>query len=302
MASRRSSIRIAAPFELRLTLFGHGWIDLAPHTWDPRNQAFETTLTLEGQTVDVRVRPTKAGISLTVSGSRVADRHVQAARDAVRTMLRLDEPLDALWRLCAGDDRRRWVAKRGAGRLMRSATVFEDLMKLLFTTNCSWAATRLMTSRLVEALGTKGPSGRKAFPTATACATCDEQFYREIVRAGYRAHSCAELAEAAADGALAGFDDRDRDTDSVRRDLLALRGIGPYAAGQALRLLGHYDDLALDSWCRATLAKQAGRKTPPTDSAIARRYKRFGRWRGLVLWLDLTADWHDGADTPLTAQ
>ena len=78
----------------------------------------------------------------------------------------------------------------------------------------------------------------------------------------------------------------------MRKRLLGLPGFGPYATGQALRLLGRYEDLALDSWCRNKIADVLGRKKPPKDSIIARRYKHFGAYCGLALWLDLTADWH----------
>ncbi|MSR47198.1 MAG: hypothetical protein EXS13_09050 [Planctomycetes bacterium] len=81
-------------------------------------------------------------------------------------------------------------------------------------------------------------------------------------------------------------------TPALRERLLSLEGFGPYAAGLALRLLGRHDDLALDSWCRARLATMTERKPPPSDRAVARRYARYGDDRGLVLWLELTADWH----------
>ena len=36
----------------------------------------------------------------------------------------------------------------------------------------------------------------------------------------------------------------------------------------------------------------AGRKQPPADRTVARRYARFDPFDGLALWMDLTADWH----------
>ena len=33
MIRKRYRWRVAAPFDLRLALFGHGWVDLAPHSW-----------------------------------------------------------------------------------------------------------------------------------------------------------------------------------------------------------------------------------------------------------------------------
>jgi N-glycosylase/DNA lyase len=177
-------------------------------------------------------------------------------------------------------------------------------MKLLFTTNCSWAATRLMARRLVDALGTAAPSGARAFPEAAACAAQRAPFWRDVVRAGYRARACRELATGFASGRLAEerYTERGLPTEEVRRRLLALHGVGRYAAGQALRLLGRHDDLALDSWCRAKIAQQTGRRRPPTDRAIERAYAGFDEHRGLVLWMDLTREWHgEGALQPQDA-
>jgi 3-methyladenine DNA glycosylase/8-oxoguanine DNA glycosylase len=85
--------------------------------------------------------------------------------------------------------------------------------------------------------------------------------------------------------------------DALWRRLLDLHGFGPYAAGQAMRLCGHYDKLALDSWCRARLAEMAGSKRAPSDRTVERRYAKWAPFQGLALWLDLTADWHgEGAN------
>lgn len=298
----RTTTTVGSPFDLRLALFGHGWIDLAPHTWDPTTGALSTAITLGERAADVTVVQRGAALQIRVQVSRASAEDRAAARAAVRRMLRLDEDLTALWTLCLSTPSRRWVAERGGGRLMRSPTVFEDLMKLLFTTNCSWAATRGMTRRLVDALGAPTPGGKKAFPSAARCAAEAPAFYRDVVRAGYRAQACAELATAAVEGAVEPLGDASLEADDVRRALLALRGFGPYAAGQALRLLGHYQDLALDSWCRSKLACKRGRAKPPADRTIEREYRRFGAWRGLVLWLDLTAEWHtDAPVSPLDA-
>ena len=293
--TRRLTLKVEDGFDLRLVLFSHGWIDLAPHSWDAATGAFETALLLGRQPVDLRLRHRGGRITAAVSSSRpVADNAADSARLAVIRMLRLGENLDGFWALCRKHKELRWVARRQAGRMFRSATLFEDLLKLLFTTNCSWAATRKMNQRLVVALGQKTPSGRSTFPTPAACALKDEAFYRNEVRAGYRARACRELAEGFCTGALSeqDFSDPDLATAEVRQRLLGIHGFGPYAAGQALRLLGRHQDLALDSWCRGRLAQMQQRRKPPTDAAIARRYASFGDYQGLALWMDLTADWH----------
>jgi 3-methyladenine DNA glycosylase/8-oxoguanine DNA glycosylase len=289
-----SNLPTPKPFELRLALFGHGFVDLAPHRWDPERAIFHTVVDLGSRAVDVQVCQTARGLRADVRG-RASGRAIE--RTLVR-MLRLDEDLSPFWKLCARDPRFRWVARRGAGRLLRSPTLFEDLAKLLMTTNCSWAATRNMVTRITEALGRPAPSGARAFPSAEACAERNERFYRDTVRMGYRAASMTKLARAFADAELesSDFEDPALSSDALRARLLALPGFGPYAAGQALRLLGHYDDYALDSWCRAELALRSASGRAPSDRAVARRYDHFGRYRGLALWMDLTARWHAEGD------
>ena len=84
------------------------------------------------------------------------------------------------------------------------------------------------------------------------------------------------------------------DDEAVRDELLALPGIGPYAADNLMRLCGRYGYLGLDSWCRGKL-KQLYPRLRKVDEFAQRRYRSFGRFRGLAMWLELTRDWHEGA-------
>jgi N-glycosylase/DNA lyase len=150
-----------------------------------------------------------------------------------------------------------------------------------------------MTRNLVAAAGPIGPDGQRAFPTATECDR-GERFFRTKVKVGYRARAAAALARQFGRGELRDehFLDPSVPTATLRKRLLALDGFGPYAAGQALRLLSRYDDLALDSWCRARIAQLLGRPEAPSDLAIHRTYAEFGNYRGLAMWCELTAEWH----------
>ena len=294
MPSTTLSLPTPRPFELRLCLFGHGWIDLPPHAYDEATETFSTVLQLGNQSIDAVVRPGGRGtLALRLdSRRRLGPRQREEAGRQIRHALRLDDDLTGFHALCRSEPGLRWVARRGAGRLLRSPTVFEDLMKLLLTTNTSWAGTRAMTRNLVEACGEPSPSGRRGFPAPDQCLR-DARWFRDVVRAGYRAEGALQLARKFAESTL--DDDtflRPQPTTELRERLLSLRGFGPYAAGQAMRLFGHYEELAIDSWCRARLAELASSKRPPSDRAIARRYAKFRPFQGLALWMDLTAEWH----------
>ena len=86
--------------------------------------------------------------------------------DTVRHMLRLDDDIEAFYSLIADDVDFNWIPAQGAGRLLRSPTVFEDLVKMICTTNCSWALTDKMVTGLVENLGRESSNGLPNFSHA----------------------------------------------------------------------------------------------------------------------------------------
>jgi 3-methyladenine DNA glycosylase/8-oxoguanine DNA glycosylase len=224
------------------------------------------------------------------------------ARHLLRASLALDEDLEpfrARAREIEGSDGPRPVQGalgRGLGRLLRSPTVFEDAVKTLCTTNCSWGLTRSMVTRLVEDLGEQGPAGR-AFPSAQAMASRSERFFRDRLRVGYRAPYFRALARSVASGDLdvEGWRDPSIPTADLERRIGALLGFGPYATEHLMRLLGRHEGLALDSWTRRKVAELRGRRRPPSDATIEKWFSPWGEWAGLAMWLEATTDWHEDA-------
>jgi len=233
----------------------------------------------------------------------VSDGLLEDLGSAVRHILRLDADLSPFYAIAATDPQLAWVVS-GAGRMVRSASVFEDVVKTICTTNCAWSATVRMVHALVEHLGEPaagakpdGPWGR-AFPTPDAMARAGEAFYRDTVRSGYRGAYLLALARSVAEGELdlEGFGSASADDlpdEELEEQLLALPGVGPYAAAHIMMTLGRYHRLILDSWTRPTYARIAGRRVPLTDAAIVRRFRRYGPYAGLAFWLVLTRDWVD---------
>jgi N-glycosylase/DNA lyase len=183
--------------------------------------------------------------------------------------------------------------------MLRSPTVFEDVVKTICTTNCAWGATVRMVDALVThlgepALGGDGPL-TNAFPTASAMADAPETFYRDVVRAGYRGAYLRALSTSVAEGSLdlELLASPELVDEEVETTLLALPGVGPYAAAHIMMTLGRHSRLILDSWTRPTYAKLAGRSRPVADRQIERRFRKYGAHAGLAFWLYLTRDWDD---------
>lgn len=208
-------------------------------------------------------------------------------------MLRLDEDFTQFYAVAGADPRLAWAA-RGAGRLLRSPTVFDDLVKTICTTNCAWSGTVRMVTALVDSLGAQaqGAPERRAFPTPAAMAQAGEDFYRDVARSGYRGPYLRALAIAVASGELdlQALADPALPDIEVAEQLLALAGVGPYAAAHMMMLLGRYRSLVLDSWTRPTYRRLSARPRV-TDKGIERAFRRYGRFAGLAFWLTLTEGW-----------
>ena len=288
-------ITIATPreFSFKRTVISHGWCELLPFQIDREKWQLTRTLDLvDSRPITITISATKRALLIKTS-RRLSPKATKTVVADVRHMLRLDDNIEEFYRLLAEDSDFSWIPTQGAGRLLRSPTVFEDLVKMICTTNCSWALTDKMVTGLVENLGRESSQGQRTFPTPEAMALMPVKFYVNEVRAGYRSEYLKELADRVASGTLdveSWFKSPLATVDLIK-EMRGVKGVGPYAAENLLKLLGRYDGLALDSWTRARFfsIRNNGRKT--TDKKIARYYSRFKEWRGLALWCDVTRDW-----------
>ncbi len=290
------------PVDLWRTLNSHGFVDLPPMRSDEDSRSLEVTLPLgRGRPRTVRISEGRHGHGrVEVAGPKLSPASSERLLANVRHVLRLDADLSGFYAIAAEDPDLAW-ATVGAGRMVQSPTVFEDVVKTICTTNCAWSATERMVGAIVEHLGdaapgapAHGPWGR-AFPSPRTMADAGERFYRDVARAGYRGAYLASLARSVADGET-DLDALQRATpealpdDELAEHLLALPGVGPYAAAHIMMTIGRHSRLIFDSWTRPKYARLVGRKQV-ADTTIERRFKRYGRYAGLAFWLFVTRDW-----------
>ena len=288
-------IKIPTPpnFNFKRTIISHGWYGLLPFALDAENWELSRVIDLDPKPpVTIVMAGRKAHVRVTTSRSLTKGETAKVMRDA-RHILRLDDDLQQFYLAIGSDPDFSWIGTQGAGRMLRSPTVFEDLVKMICTTNCSWALTVKMVTGLVENLGRESDDGRRSFPAPAAMAAMPLKFFVDEVRAGYRAAYLKELADRVASGDLNVEEwlNSPLPTPELTKAIKGVKGVGNYAAENLLKLLGRYDGLALDSWTRARFfqIRNSGRKA--NDKKIARYYSRFNEWRGLALWCDVTRDW-----------
>ena len=310
----RTELTLPAPsgFRFLSTVNSHGWCVLAPFSYDEAAQTLATIYRLRGgDVVRLDVRAGNGDVRIGVDGLTGAPQPETAAElgAVVGRVLGFGQDVRAFYQIAASVPGYDWIEPIGAGRMLVSPTVWEDLAKTLLTTNTTWSMTKLMVSRLA-ALGEpfgggghvpgvgraarsqpEGPphSGDHAFPTPERIAALAPDALNAHVRAGYRGAYLHALALAIAEGHLDPDSLRDpghSDADVYKR-LKSIKGFGDYAAGAMSRLLGRFDALGLDSVCRAMCKARFNGGAPASDAEIAAHYAPFGPWRGLAVWMDV---------------
>jgi N-glycosylase/DNA lyase len=288
-------LKIPTPptFNFKRTIISHGWYGLLPFALDSQKWELTRVIDLDRKPpVTIVMSGRKNYVKIITSRSLGKAEAAKVLRDA-RHILRLDDDLQPFYLSIVADPEFAWIGTQGAGRLLRSPTVFEDLVKMICTTNCSWALTVKMVTGLVENLGRESDDKRKSFPTAEVMADQPLKFFVDEVRAGYRAAYLKELADRVASGEVnvESWLTSPLSTPELIKELKGVKGVGNYAAENLLKLLGRYDGLALDSWTRARFFEIRNNGRKANDKKIARYYARFNEWRGLALWCDVTRDW-----------
>src|SRR5262245_52302532 len=131
-------------FSFKRTVLSHGWCSLPPFSFDSQTWTLTRVLDI-GDEEPVTVQVTGDSSSLRILAPRKLGKRVsEKIRRDIRHLFRLDDDLSEFYQLVACEPEFAWIAAEGAGRLLRSPTVFEDLVKMMCTTNCSWGLTTKM--------------------------------------------------------------------------------------------------------------------------------------------------------------
>lgn len=276
------------PFSFKSTLFSHGWIDLPPFEYKTETNSLSYKQMIRGQLREI-VFSSETDKNIIVFANPADGIDNQATlKDLTKRMFRLNEDFSGLYEACRHDPDLKWIEERGAGRMFRSGSVWEDMVKMLCTTNCTWNLTRIMCQNLVSKLGNGG------FPAPASIAAVDEQFLRNEIKMGYRAPYLMEFAHKMIDQKeiSSEFEFWSGTSMDLYKRIRTIKGFGHYAASNLLKLLGHYDYYGSDSSSGKKFSEKYFENKACTDKEIAGFYDHFGPWCGLVFWLDMTADWY----------
>ena len=146
-----------------------------------------------------------------------------------------------------------------------------------------------MVNALVTLYGSPlaGDPTRHAFPTPEIIAKSDVDTLRTVARLGYRAPYVLELAQSMTAGSLdlEAFKTSKLPTIELRKQILAIKGVGAYAAANLLMLLGRYDYVPVDSWALKVVSHEWYEGKPIGSAEVEKAFEPWGKWKGLAYWL-----------------
>ena len=140
------------PFKFYSVVHSHGWLQLAPFSFDDGSNTLSYTLRLSNaRVITLHLRDGKDSVIVETDKLRKSEQN--EATDVVNWMFGLDMDFSAFYTASRTDPKLAHVKKQALGRVLRSPTLFEDVIKTILTTNTLWTATINMTRRLVDEFG-----------------------------------------------------------------------------------------------------------------------------------------------------
>jgi 3-methyladenine DNA glycosylase/8-oxoguanine DNA glycosylase len=287
------------PFNFRNTVRSHGWYQMAPFAFNEETATFTYTDRLSNDRV-LAYQITGTDNGVTVETGKLSKAEQMEVREHVTWILGLEMDFSAFYAAAKKEPKLAHVEQKAYGRVLRSPTFFEDVLKTILTTNTLWAATKRMNLNLIKQFGpslngeiplggetpSSGEKEKRAFPSPDEIAASSPEVLREAVRVGYRAPSIHELAVRVASGELdlESLKTSDLPTLELRKELLKIKGVGPYAAANLLLILGRGDFIPVDSWALKLVSHEWYDGQPVTPKQVEERFETWGEFKGLAYW------------------
>ncbi len=274
-------------FDLPAVVRSHGWIQMTPFgETDDHGLSYVIQLST-GKVLRFEVHEDEDGLRVEAGAGITKSEQAELTR-TITWMLALDQDFAEFYKLAEAEPRLAKMVSRQAGRVLRSPSLFEDVVRTMLTTNTLWKHTLRMCREVTSRYGEPLPADpeQHAFPSPARLAQVDEPTLREECRMGYRAPYVSELAERVASGALdlEALKHSTISTVELRKELMTIKGVGGYAAANLLMLLGRYDYVPVDSWALKMVSNEffGGEKVTPKQ--VLSTFERWGKWQGLAYW------------------
>ncbi|KAF8822085.1 hypothetical protein IE077_001075 [Cardiosporidium cionae] len=304
-AAETIDITVPQYFSLAQAICSYGFFCMRPNQWFPAKHNTDRNISFFRR----KLRYGKKGTACCdVIVTQPSDKYIRIILDSLLTddedRLEVENQIRRVCRLDAlSSDLTTWwemnpeAKTRKYGRLFRSPTLWEDLVKTITICNTRWQQSCTMNSLLCD----KVSSHPGSFPTPQDVVLFSTDELQSICKLGYRGDRVRRLAADICEGNLdlQWFEHPIRSQEEVYSALLKMHGFGPFAANNMLQLLGHFACYPFDSETVRHFSEFHKRKGTFKEIAQLAKtyYDKFHPFQFLAYWFELWREYEriDGA-------
>lgn len=278
-------------FNFKAAVKDHGWWMLSPNHWNEEAQLFYRPVRLStGKNVVLSISSSDGYLVVQTENDILLNgNESQEINEHVSWVFRLEENFEPFYAMSRYYGELLQLPAKRKGRLLRSPTLFEDVVKVILTTNTTWQQTVNMTNNLVNGLGeevvTTSQNEFKTFPTPENVLEAGESYLKEHVRVGYRSAYIIDAATKTLNDSfdLESFKNSKRDINELKK----IKGVGPYAFNTLSMLLGKYNSLPIDSEYKKHVQNKYFDGEKPSKQELESVYDKWGDYKFLAYWYDM---------------
>ena len=270
----------------------HGWSQLEPYFWDEEAQILKRIEHFGQQTVQLIMKQGTEKEIMCFASSKKPIRANLMKNLSLRLeyMFNCDADYTQFLKKARSlDPEICQMAKKELNPFLRGSSLFEDVIKTLFTTNASWAYTKKMCQSLLGVC-TKHfgwVDAEKTFPSVSQVLSIPMSVLEGEGRMGYRSKYLRNIAKK--------FNYCDEfvgwSKDAILQELSTVKGLGSYSINHVAMLLGKNDRIPIDSEVRRIM-RLLGRSDKKT--CIEEYYALWDPYQNLAFRLECKL--HQGKD------
>ena len=267
-------------YSLYETCHAHGWKNLSPFHWHEDEIKLIFSVTLGSTSIDISTIQNDAEIEATITSQNSVGNNESELDRIIERILSLDVDTDDLLNVAENNGKEyKKLVQNGAGRLLRSPTLWEDAAKTLFTTNCSWSLTKRMCKNMCSNHFSKpAPSGLFPFPLPETLLKNSTKKIQKLASVGYRANFLLKLAENfQKDPGFHSIETNGLGYNQADSFVRNLPGFGDYAVAHLLLMAGYYNEIPIDSGVVSYLRENYRVRKP--KSFLNRKYQKWGKYK-----------------------
>lgn len=279
-------------FNFEAATTDHGWYSLPPFYLGKDKKTLTRVEKMQSGKIliwEIENRTNQLHIKIN-EDRKLTDKEIVEIVQKVEWIYRINEDLTDFYELCRKNEGWSEVVSLQRGRLLRSPSLFEDIIKTILTTNTTWSRTMSMTENVVKYLGENYSDNSEmyAFPTPEAILEKGEEFLNTTVKLGYRSKYIYEFAKDYSNG-MYNFEEwlnPNIPTEKVASEINKINGVGPYALSIILMLVGRYDFLPIDSEFKKHVKTKYYPDVTPSKAQMEKIYEEWQEYKFLAYWFD----------------